>query len=100
VIKTKVLKRALSLRKSGLSDEVCVKIILDLCADARDPQQASACATICAFFDARRSCLEQMYKDLEMEYLNHLQTCAKYNKEKSVSAPAIPPLLRPSSYED
>jgi len=86
VIKTKVLKRALSLRKSGLSDEVCVKVILDLCIGARDPQQASACATICAFFDAQREELQHRFEMLEAEYLGHLEICRMYTKKETPNA--------------
>lgn len=83
MIKTKVLKKALGLRKSRLSDEVCIKVILDLCLDARDPQQASACATISAFFAEQRKELEYQYDRLEAEYMGHLEICKMYVKKET-----------------
>lgn len=95
MIKVKVLKRALSLRRSHISDEVCVRVILDLCRDVRDLGQLNACDTIVAFFDERTKNLldeiltteeaykkivqsniklQRLYDELNLAYMNHLKT--------------------------
>lgn len=67
MIKTKVLRRALSLRKDGLSDEICIKVILDLCRDVRDPDQTTACSTIVAFMEDRYAFYRELIRQRKGE---------------------------------
>jgi hypothetical protein len=67
MIKPAVLKKALSLRKSGISNEMCIAVIYDLCKDVRDPHNAAGFATIAAFYEEQEKLLRMSIDHLEAE---------------------------------
>jgi len=80
-VKTRALRKVRSLKKAGISDEICIKVLLELTVDERDTQ--SVVDTILAFFeDERRELLNEIER-IESEYHRHVEICTRERQGQS-----------------